>query len=204
MAVKPGGTVYFDGLLDEARVVTFNAADAGTGDINVLKALTIPSCPPRPLACWRRAGRSAPPAVNEYGHGWRASLAARMPRARHPGTSSLFTNTLPGFLDCPAAECPAGVLGDSPAGRILGNASKLPAIIPDSHEPDMNIITPSLAWTAIAVLLSCATPAPAQEPAGRPLAKLREEFLVEVRHLPPFQHRHLQWPGMGQRLRGSR
>jgi hypothetical protein len=42
MAVNPGGTGYFDGQIDEARVVTFNAEDAGAGNINVLNALTIP------------------------------------------------------------------------------------------------------------------------------------------------------------------
>jgi hypothetical protein len=42
MAVNPGGTGYFDGQIDEARVLTFDAADAGVNNINVINALTIP------------------------------------------------------------------------------------------------------------------------------------------------------------------
>jgi hypothetical protein len=42
MAVNPGGGFYFDGQIDEARVVTFDAADAGAGNVNVLNALTVP------------------------------------------------------------------------------------------------------------------------------------------------------------------
>lgn len=38
-SVNPGGGTFFDGLLDEARIVTFDAADAGLGDINVLNTL---------------------------------------------------------------------------------------------------------------------------------------------------------------------
>ena len=41
----------------------------------------------------------------------------------------------------------------------------------------MNPIKPTLAWAAAAVIFTCATPAIAKEPAERPLAKLREEFL---------------------------
>lgn len=39
LSVAPGGGTYFDGQLDEARVVTFDAADAGAGNINVLNTL---------------------------------------------------------------------------------------------------------------------------------------------------------------------
>jgi hypothetical protein len=39
LSVAPGGSSYFDGHIDEARVVTFDAADAGAGDINVLNTL---------------------------------------------------------------------------------------------------------------------------------------------------------------------
>lgn len=39
VSVSPGGARYFDGHLDEARIVTFDAADAGTNDSNVLQAL---------------------------------------------------------------------------------------------------------------------------------------------------------------------
>lgn len=42
LSVDPGGAKYFDGLIDEARIVTFDAADAGAGNINVLNALAIP------------------------------------------------------------------------------------------------------------------------------------------------------------------
>lgn len=42
MAVNPGGGSYFDGQIDEARVLTFNAADAGAGNVNVINALTVP------------------------------------------------------------------------------------------------------------------------------------------------------------------
>jgi hypothetical protein len=39
LSVAPGGSSYFDGHMDEARVVTFDAADVGAGNINVLNAL---------------------------------------------------------------------------------------------------------------------------------------------------------------------
>jgi hypothetical protein len=39
ISVASGGVSYFNGNLDEARVVTFDVADAGAGNINVLNAL---------------------------------------------------------------------------------------------------------------------------------------------------------------------
>lgn len=39
ISVNPFATGFYDGLLDEGRIVTFDAADAGAGDINVLNAL---------------------------------------------------------------------------------------------------------------------------------------------------------------------
>ncbi len=39
ISVIPGGGIFFSGNLDEARIVTFDAADAGVGNINVLNTL---------------------------------------------------------------------------------------------------------------------------------------------------------------------
>lgn len=39
LSVSPGGAVYFDGHLDEARIVTFEPSDAGLDNANVLQSL---------------------------------------------------------------------------------------------------------------------------------------------------------------------
>lgn len=43
LSVSPGGGSYFDGLLDEARVVTFTAGESPTNILNALQAIPEPS-----------------------------------------------------------------------------------------------------------------------------------------------------------------
>lgn len=45
LSVNPGGSTYFDGQIDEARVVTF---DAGAATADILTALVTPAAPPAP------------------------------------------------------------------------------------------------------------------------------------------------------------
>ena len=45
LSVAPGGAAYFDGLIDEARIVTFTAGESTTNILNSLQGVPEPSLP---------------------------------------------------------------------------------------------------------------------------------------------------------------